>query len=260
MGTGPAAGNAGRPSIRAWLWRLAGCALLLWSAVRPAWAQQDLPLRVLLVGNSYLYSNDLPRELTGQAAGRHVRLEVTLLAKPDYALSDHLRDGRLQRLLDQRWDWVVLQQGPSALPASRDELRASVQRIDRLLPANSDTRLVLLSAWPQRRHAHLSKEAETSYRLAAQAVGACVAPAASAWRLAREQAPEVHLYQRDGMHPTRLGTQLAAMTLLDGLAIGSARPPVPPPQGKADAPALEDWSSAAVAGEVASCASVHSGR
>ncbi len=216
----------------------------------PAMAGDTAPLRVLLVGNSYLYSNDLPRELIRQASHRQRRLDVTLLARPDHALSDHLRDGRLQHLLGQRWDWVVLQQGPSALPASRDDLRASVQHIDRLVQATPSTRLVLLSAWPQLRHAHMSPDAETSYRLAAQAVGACVAPAASAWRLAREQAPQTKLYQRDGMHPTRLGTQLTAMTLLDALAIGNA----PPMEGNANAHAPAHWSRAAVAAETARCA------
>ncbi|MGB3393775.1 MAG: SGNH/GDSL hydrolase family protein [Stenotrophomonas sp.] len=220
---------------------LALCVLL----AGPAAADDLPPLRILLVGNSYLYTNDLPRELARQSAGGPMRLETTLLARPDHGLAEHFRDGRLQRLLEQRWDWVVLQQGPSALPASRHDLIENVARI-KALPGMAGTRLALLSAWPQQRHVHMSLEAEASYRLAASVAGACVVPVATAWRLAREQTPRTRLYQHDGVHPTRLGTQLMAAVVRDALVAST-------PVTEGDATDVERWSEAAIGGEAARC-------
>src|SRR5690606_34569988 len=142
-------------------------------------------------------------------------VETVLLAAPDHALADHLRSPRLGRWLRRDWDWVVLQQGPSALPESRADLVDSTRRIAEALQG-SKARIALFSAWPAQRNRRMSADAEASYRAAATAVHACVVPVASAWRALQEDADAPRLYRRDGLHPTREGSRLAAMVLVHG--------------------------------------------
>ena len=174
------------------------------AAALPAQSRSAPPLRVLFVGNSYLYVNDLPAQVERLAALRGRALRTTLHAAPDYALVDHLHDRRFDRVLAQPWDWVVLQQGPSASPQGRAELIASVRTIAERLHGRS-LRIALVAGWPASRNASMSPAAERSHRDAAAAVSACVLPVATARRLARAEHGVPTLYAADGLHATRMG-------------------------------------------------------
>lgn len=231
-----------------------GLVLALGSALA-APAQAGAALRVLFVGNSYTYVNELPALVAAIGASQGVPIQVTMRAEPDYSLADHLQDRQFRVLLSQPWDWVVLQQGPSSLPESRAELIASTREIDQKLRRAQDWRrresmglgplgatsasarfvgppaealrgpakIAMFAAWPQLPYASSSLAGEESYRLAAGAVHACVLPVAAAWRIARESGAAPPLYQADALHPTRVGSVLAAITILPGL-LGTPKP------------------------------------
>src|SRR5690349_2408055 len=84
---------------------------------------------ILFVGNSLTYFNDLP--LIVEALADSVpgltpdqRLNVAMVAFPDFALIDHWSEGTAVKALDtKKWNTVVLQQGSSALEDSRVLLR-----------------------------------------------------------------------------------------------------------------------------------------
>ncbi len=249
-------------------------------------------LRVLFVGNSYTYVNELPALVADMGATQGVRIQVVMRAEPDYSLADHLRSRKLRVLLSQPWDWVVLQQGPSSLPESRAELiestRDLAQRLRRAqewrrrqamglgslggAPQSASARVLgppsealrgpvriaLFAAWPQLPYADGSPAAEESYRLAAQAVRGCVLPVAAAWRIARESGDAPRLYQPDAIHPTRAGTILAALTILPGLLGLETPPPLAAPDGadpieQARVQRLEDAARQALAEEPRRC-------
>jgi hypothetical protein len=176
----------------------------------------DRPLRVLFVGNSYIYTHDLPQVVAAVASARGIELEPGMLAEPNYAIENHLAGRDYERALDRGWDWVVLQQGPSSLPESRTNLRVHSGRAASMARSRG-IRVALMSAWPALENAHTWPDAELSYRLAAQANDLCVLPVAGAWRLARERDPSIALYDADRLHPQREGTLLAALVLADGL-------------------------------------------
>src|SRR5689334_10005246 len=67
------------------------------------------PLRVLFVGNSYTYVNDLPFVVAVVAASRGIEIDYGMLAEPNYALEDHIVTGAYDMKLAEGWDWVVLQ-------------------------------------------------------------------------------------------------------------------------------------------------------
>jgi hypothetical protein len=81
-------------------------------------------LRILFVGNGLTAANELPAlvEAIGKANGR--RIDTVTIARPDYSLEDHWKDGEAQRILARgKGDFVVLQQGPSSRPESRASRR-----------------------------------------------------------------------------------------------------------------------------------------
>lgn len=200
--------------------------LLGYAAVSSAWAQElkpprpsASPLRVLFVGNSYLYTHDIPAVVSDVAAARDVAMITGMLAEPNFNIADHLARDDFVRRLDQGWDWVVLHQGPSSLPENQIDLRDNATRAAALARARG-IQVALMSAWPAQQNAHTWANAELSYRNAAIAIDGCVLPVATAWRFARERDPGLRLYQSDQLHPEREGSLLAALVMADGLIGG----------------------------------------
>jgi len=75
-------------------------------------------LRVLFIGNSLTQSNDLPAIVQALAvAGGQPALTQKSVLLPGTSLEDQWNNGRaLKALRAEKWDVVVLQQGPSSLP------------------------------------------------------------------------------------------------------------------------------------------------
>lgn len=204
-------------------------------------AANRAPLRVLFVGNSLTYANDLPAVVAGLgAASKLPEVEYRMLAPGGWSIEDHWTIGDAPQVLASgRWDAVVLQQGPSALPESQVNLRTWATR------AADDARRhgarpALYQVWPERYRLAVFPEVLASYRNAARASRSELFPAGDAWRAAWRRDPKLQLYGSDGFHPSRLGTYLAALVIYAGLVkaspIGLPRV-VPMPNGRYVVPA-----------------------
>ncbi|MGZ8867447.1 MAG: hypothetical protein ACXW2P_03815, partial [Thermoanaerobaculia bacterium] len=105
-------------------------------------------LRILFIGNSLTYSNDLPSMVRriGELDGK--RIDATMVAAPNFSIEDHLRSERSRRALVRggKWDIVVLQQGPSSLDESRRMLIRDSERVRHLV--DDDTKVAILTVWP----------------------------------------------------------------------------------------------------------------
>lgn len=170
--------------------------------------------RVLFIGNSLTYWNDLPlivQALADSAGGEP--LAVMMVAFPDYNLDDHrARATAVQAIAAGGWELVVLQQGPSSLPENRAQLRASVAALDELIRDVGAT-TALYSVWPSDSRRGDFDAAIESYALAAQDVNGTLFPVAAAWLAAWEHDATLPLYSPDGLHPSVHGSYLAALVM-----------------------------------------------
>ena len=173
--------------------------------------------RVLFIGNSYTYVNDVPGLVQALADSTRDSIAVEMVAFPDFALVDHWRDGTaLREVRKGGWRWVVLQQGPSAADVNRDTLRiwtkvfgAEIQKVG--------GRAALFSAWPQSSRSQDFDRAIESYALAAADVRGVLLPVAAAWRAAWRRDPNLQLYASDGLHASTDGSYLAAIVIYGAL-------------------------------------------
>ncbi|MBI2396632.1 MAG: SGNH/GDSL hydrolase family protein [Xanthomonadales bacterium] len=98
--------------------------LLLLIGLSSPLAVAAAPLKILFVGNSLLYYNDVPRAVAAllEAEGTHPDVEVEMLAEGGATLAEHLGRDALDRALAQFGpDLVVLQdRGPYPLCAAAD--------------------------------------------------------------------------------------------------------------------------------------------
>ncbi len=174
--------------------------------------------RVLFVGNSLTYVNDLPSVVTAVAASAGIRLETGTSAGPNLALIDHL-DGQtdaLARLATQHWDWVVLQQGPTTIGLCRDSLLLWAREFGARIRARGG-KPALLMTWPAKSSPEHFDDVRLSFQSAAAAADGIFLPAGEAWRLALAGAAGAPLYARDGFHPAPAGTYLAALVVVERL-------------------------------------------
>ena len=151
-----------------------------------------------LCGNSLTYANDLPAMVAtlARAAGRPMQVESVAL--PDFGLEEHWRQGDARKAIARGgWTFVVLQQGPSALPESRRILIDYVKRFDREIRV-SGAKTALYMVWPSQQRRGDFNGVSQSYKAAASEVGAIVMPVGDAWREAWAADSKLALYGPDG--------------------------------------------------------------
>jgi hypothetical protein len=176
------------------------------------------PLRVLFIGNSLTYFNDLPAMLEALAkAGGQRALAWKGVLIPGASLEDQWRAGEARRAIGQeKWDFVVLQQGPSASPEGREMLLAYARRFAKEIRA-AGGRPALYMVWPSSSRTSDFDDVSQSYRLAARQVDGLLFPVGEAWRAAAKRNGKLDLYSADGLHPTPAGSYLAALVMYERL-------------------------------------------
>jgi hypothetical protein len=171
---------------------------------------------VLFVGNSLTYTNDLPghlRVLLGEH-GDVGTVEVASVAYPNFGLEDHWNQMAARTLIAAGgWDYVVVQQGPSAT-----EGRPSLIEFSRRFSAEVQAaggRLAVYMVWPSAARSFDFDGVSEAHRTAAGEAGALLFPVGEAWRAAWTRDADLPLYGADGFHPGRLGTYLAALVMYE---------------------------------------------
>ena len=172
--------------------------------------------RVLFVGNSLTEGNELPLlvEALSQAGGRPLAVDSGTYG--GVSLEDHWGLATQDRIARGAYRYVVLQQGPSALPESRVNLREWTRKFDEVI-RKAGGRTALYMVWPESYRRQAFGDVSASYRLAAEDVGGVLLPAGDAWLAAWQKDEKLGLYGSDGFHPTLLGSYLAAVVIYGGL-------------------------------------------
>ena len=178
----------------------------------------DKDLRVLFVGNSLTYSNDLPEIVAALAkSARQKKLVFKTVAYPNFGLEDHWNKGEVQRLLAKRkWDYVILQQGPSASAEGRSSLIDYSKKFAGAIAAGG-AKTGLFMVWTSADRKKDFAGVSASYNAAAKEAGAVIFPVAEAWLAAWKRDPKLALYSSDGFHPGPAGSYLAALVIYQKL-------------------------------------------
>lgn len=171
---------------------------------------------VLFIGNSLIYTNNLPRTVAdlAESAGDTVRvLDVSL---PNFAVIDHALglSNAVDVIRSQSWDFVVLQQGPTTTQVNSDTLTIATKLIDQHVKL-AGGRTANFMSWPHIDQGHLFAAVRQSALRAAQSVSGVFMPAGEAWQAAMLADPAITLYSGDGYHPGPLGTYLAALVVCE---------------------------------------------
>ena len=211
-------------------------AISLFAGSAFGFVQEPKPLRVLFVGNSYTYYNNLPELVAGLAASAGVKMEVRMVARGGATLEQTWEMDEVRQVLhDGKWDYVVLQEhsqlgnhyvdGVQQL-GEPDAFWESVRMYDSEI-RKVRAKTVLFLTWARKHDPSQQAALNYAYMTIAQDLGLMVAPAGMAWAKVREMEPELALHVGDGSHPTASGSYLSACVLADTI-LGKSLTNLPP--------------------------------
>jgi hypothetical protein len=206
--------------------------------------------KVLFLGNSYTYVNDLPQLLKDLAMSFGDSVITAQNTPGGYQLVQHATDATtLAKIAFTDWDYVIIQeqsQKPSFSPAQvQSDVYPYAKILNDSIKANySCTETVFYMTWGRKNgdasncasyppictYNGMQQRLRESYMEMADSNKATTAPVGVAWKTLRDSFPSIELYQPDESHPSLHGSYLAACvfysTLFKKSTIGSTFMPV----------------------------------
>lgn len=187
--------------------------ILFFACLTSVSARAQKKINVLFLGNSLTYYNNLPELVKKIAACDSVDMSYRSISLPNYALVDHWSDGKAQQEIKSgKYNYVVVQQGPSSQLEGRSYLLEYGLKFDELCDQNN-ARLVVYMVWPAKARASDFSGVFNSYKLLADSAKAIFCPAGKGWLNVWENYPDFTLYSEDDFHPDYRGSLLAALII-----------------------------------------------
>ena len=171
-------------------------------------------MKILFVGNSHTFFNDMPElfarfaeETTGQ------KPEVTMLAYGGRSYEWHYKEYTSLRfnLVYGGYDYCVFQQAAHPYPPEESTLEFG-RKIAELCKKNNVTPVVYMT-WAEERFPENQQKMIDTCRKLAGISNSILAPIGAVWQRVREDHPDIDLYYRDGEHAGPYGDFLIAAVL-----------------------------------------------
>jgi uncharacterized protein DUF4886 len=202
-------------------WRSSSLAALVWGLVVAAAAiAAPKPLRVLFVGNSYTFVNDLPRLVAEMS--RAVKLdrpiETDSVVEGGATLKQLFDAGKaLAAIRSGKFDAVVLQEQSQLPILDRKSFHESVRKFHAEIE-QAKAKTVLYVTWARQNAPKTQSDLTEAYATIAKELGATLAPVGPAFERALADRPKISLFDSDGSHPSEAGSYLAACVFVEVLA------------------------------------------
>lgn len=184
---------------------------------------------VLFVGNSYIYTNNLPQMTADVASSAGYRMTWQSNAPGGCTFSQHCTNQSMTMIRNGGWDFVVLQEQSQYPSFPQWQVETGVfpyaaRLVDSVYAANPCAEPMFYMTWG-RRDGDASNAGEfpvlgtyegmdsmlyERYMQMAADNDASVCPVGRVWRYLRTNHPSIELYQSDGSHPSVAGTYAAA--------------------------------------------------
>ena len=183
---------------------------------------------VLFIGNSYVYTNNLPLMLSNLTLSLGDEVSYASQTPGGYTLANHASNAATYTSINSNpWDYVVLQaqsQEPSFSDSQVDQetIPYAIQLADSVYSNNFCSEVMMFMTWgrengdpqwgPISTFEGMNSRLRNAYMRMADSVQGSVSPVGSAWAYVRQNYPSINLYIADGSHPSSEGSYLAACT------------------------------------------------
>jgi len=199
--------------------------LLLYTGGRPAYAQASY--RVLFLGNSYTYFNNMPQMVQNVAASAGDNLIFDSNTPGGYQLMDHLQDPVSQaKIMAGGWDYVVIQgQSREPITQSTQFNNGGLALYNLIKQYNPCAEVVTYMTWGRRNgdeayycwayppmctYEGMDSTLRRRYITFTTVINGETSPVSVVWNDLRQNHPDIELYQADASHPSLAGSYAAA--------------------------------------------------
>lgn len=193
-------------------------------------AQEADSLRILWIGNSYTFVNNLPKLVQRIASTNGVKLSYVSSTVGGAYMADHVkRAPLLNELKSGGWDYVVIQE-QSANPAKptalvqTDVYPYAKELVQLIRKGSPKAHIIFYMTWGHKSgnqegvanypldddYEGMQERVKTTYLEMAYQNDAWCAPVGMVWKKVRDERPNLVLYNQDQSHPSELGSYLAA--------------------------------------------------
>ena len=182
-------------------------------------------MRILMLGNSFTLVHNLPQILAGLTGA-----EVVCHARGGARLSEHLNPGtklgaRTQAALaTEHWDYVVLQEMSNGPITSPKSFFSSVEQLCKQI-VETGSMPILYATWAYQKggdklvskgwdYDEMAQKLSEAYHKAARENNVIIADVCQRFY----EHPNIQtLYAQDGVHPSEVGSRIAAQTIAEAI-------------------------------------------
>lgn len=165
-------------------------------------------MKTLWIGNSYTQRNDLPALVAELAAENGEILEHERVMANGASLRLHWNKGDALSLIERgNWDFVVLQEQSTLPLKNAARFHDNVRLFDNAIKKNG-VQTVLYQTWSRQNAPETQDALSAAIEEIAAEIAARVAPVGTVWHQVLKTGAD--LYDKDGSHPSPLGSRLAA--------------------------------------------------
>ncbi|MCF8289830.1 MAG: hypothetical protein K9I31_06445 [Chitinophagaceae bacterium] len=171
-------------------------------------------LRVLFVGNSYIYYNNLPQMVSLLSDSLNTKLICKKSTYGGSTLGDHWnsRKGlRTREILEQEKFDIVIIQDNSMWPLEHADSVSMFGKLFCDLIKSKNATPYIYNTWSREATPQTQPAINKVYEDLAMQTNSVIVPVGSIWAEAKAQKPTTQLYVSDGSHPSPMGTFLIAL-------------------------------------------------
>lgn len=190
--------------------------------------------KVLFIGNSYTYKNDLPNIFKKLALSGGFNVTVESSAYAGYTLLQHSDENdeygkvTLSKIKSKKWDYVILQE-QSQCPAYdnlREQMYEGARKLDNVIKDNS-SKTIFFMTWGYKfgdtdnlvestqTYEGMQEQIQIGYETIAKELSARISPVGIAWLNSNQAYPNIKLWSSDNKHPSPAGSYLAACVMYE---------------------------------------------
>lgn len=173
-------------------------------------------LRILFIGNSHTYFNDMPAMVADMARESGFECDVAMLAHGGWFLEQHVKEPDVRfNILYGHYDYVVLQEHSHPF-GPEEKLYEAARALNKWI-REAGSVPVIYATWAKKDEEPQQERMNAAHEKIAAEIGAVLAPVGQNWWNERRKQPDIEMYYEDGAHASENGSAYAAKIIWEAV-------------------------------------------
>ena len=169
-------------------------------------------LNLLFIGNSHTYYNDMPLLVKRRAEEAGYSCRVTMIAHGGWFLAQHAEEPDVRfNILYGKYDYVILQEYAHPF-VPEESFREAAVKLNALI-RQACGKPIIYETWARKDEPEAQANMNIILQRVAREIDALLASVGENWWGYMKSWPDLEMYDEDGAHASRTGSDFAAKTI-----------------------------------------------